>query len=201
MVQREVRRGVTRRGVIKAGLIGTGVTLLGGLGLALRPSRLVPAEGLHVLGAKQYSVLAAVADRICPAAGEGAPGARALDVARQIDGRLRDLEPATQAAIGMLLDVFESALTGAIFGERLAPFTQLDAEAQDRVLAQWRASEAAFRRTAFGALNSLISSTYYGDSRTWTRLGYPGPPEAKALRIGFAMNLVDYDALRASRKQ
>jgi hypothetical protein len=95
--------------------------------------------------------------------------------------------------------VFDNALTGALFGERWAPFGQLDAHAQDRVLAQWRASTVSFRRSAYGALSALVASTYYGDARTWRRVGYPGPPSPQALRVGFAMNLVDYEALRAKR--
>jgi len=190
-----------RRGVLKAGLIGTAVLALGGASLALRGTlmRATPAKGLHVLSAKQYSVLVAVADRICPAAGEGAPGATALGVAATIDRNLARAENDMQGAIKLLLDVFDNALTGALFGERLAPFSQLDAAAQDRLLAQWRASTVAFRRSAFGALNGLIASTYYGDARTWHRVGYDGPPSPQLLRVGFSMNLVDYESLKARK--
>ncbi len=189
---------VSRRGVIKAGVLGTAAFALGGVSLALRPSTLVqplPA-GLQVLNAREYSVLTVIADRLCPAMGEGAPGARALDVATTIDRRLARAEADMQGAIKLLLNLFENALTGALFGERFKPFTQLDADAQDRVLAQWRASTVGFRRTAFGALNGLVASTYYGDPRTWKRIGYDGPPSPQALRVGFSMNLVDYASLR-----
>lgn len=196
--------GVSRRGVIKAGLLGTAAFVLGGVSLALRSTVMVPlpAQGLLVLNAKQYAVLEAIAQRMCPAAGEGAPGARALDVAAMVDYRLSLAERDMQGSVKMLLDIFENALTGALFGERLSPFTQLDDAAQDRVLMQWRASTVAFRRSAFGALNGLIGSTYYANPRTWQRLGYAGPPAPQGLRAGFASQLVDYESLkaRAARK-
>ena len=133
---------VRRRGVLKAGLIGTAVLALGGISLAMRGTlmRAKPGHGLRVLNAKEYSVLVAIADRICPAAGEGAPGASAIGIAATIDQQLANAEKDVQGAIKLLLGVFENALTGALFGERLAPFTQLDPQAQDRVLTQWRAS-------------------------------------------------------------
>lgn len=192
---------VRRRSVLQAGLIGTAVMAVGGVSLALRSTvmRATPAVGLRVLSLKEYSVLVAVAERICPAAGDGAPGATALGVAATIDHRLASAEKDVQGAIKLLLGIFENALTGALFGERFAPFTKLDAAAQDRVLSQWRASTVAFRRTAFGALNGLIASTYYGDARTWQRLGYDGPPSRELLRVAFSMNLVDYEALKARK--
>jgi hypothetical protein len=191
---------VSRRGVIKAGLLGTAIAALGGVSLALRPSRVIkPRAGLRVLTDRQYAVLTVVAERLCPAT-KTQPGARAIDVAALVDQRLVGAEKDTQAAIGMLLDVFENALTGALFGERLAPFTQLNETEQNRVLAQWRASTVGFRRSVFGALNGLISSTYFGDARTWPGVGYAGPPSPQALRVGFAMNLVDYESLRASQR-
>lgn len=192
------RARISRRGVIKAGLLGTAAFMLGGASLAMRRGVLVeplPA-GLRVLNHREYSVLTAIADRICPAMGEGAPGARALDVASMIDRRLAMSEADMQGAIKLLLNLFENALTGVLFGERFKPFTELDAAAQDRVLAQWRASTVGFRRSAYGALNGLIASTYFGDPRTWKRIGYDGPPSPQALRVGFSMNLVDYASLR-----
>jgi hypothetical protein len=194
------RARVSRRGVIKAGLLGTAALALGGVGLALRQGVLMESlpAGLRVLNQREYSVLTVIADRLCPAMGEGAPGARALDVASMIDRRLASAEADMQGAIKLLLNLFENALTGALFGERFKPFTQLDPAAQDRVLTQWRASTVGFRRSAFGALNGLVASTYYGDPRTWKRIGYDGPPSPQALRVGFSMNLVDYESLRPS---
>lgn len=192
---------VSRRGVLKAGLLGTAAAIAGGVGLGLRATRLIapPGDGLQVLSVKEYAVLVAIAERICPAPADGSPGATQLDVARLVDRRLATLERDAQDGVKILLMVFENALTGALFGERLAPFTQLDGEAQDRILAQWRASTVAFRRTAFGAFNALVGTTYFGEAVTWGRLGYGGPPSVSALRVGFSMNLVDYDSLRAPK--
>lgn len=191
----------SRRGFLKIGLIGTGVAAAGGVGLALRRTvlREAPAAGLKVLSEREYSVLAAVADRICPALGEGAPGATKLDVARKADEIFATLPQAVQKEFKILLGVFESALTGALFGERIRPFTQLSPEEQDEVLEAWRDSSVAFRRTAFRALSGLAKSIYWGEPQTWARVGYGGPPDPKILRSGFSFLLVDFDSLRAKR--
>ena len=75
---------------MQTGLLGTaGLTLLGGA-LAMRATRLrsLPARGLAVLTPEEYAVLCAIADRICPPLGKGAPGALALGVPATIDGYL-----------------------------------------------------------------------------------------------------------------
>ena len=48
---------------------------------------------------------------------------------------------------------------------------------------------------------SMCASIYSGDPRTFASVGYPGPPNAKAMRQTYAAQLVDYGALRATKKQ
>ena len=94
--------------------------------------------------------------------------------------------------------MFESALTGAVLGERIAPFTQLDPAQQDRVLARWRDARAGFRRTVHRGLSKLVLSVYWGQPEVFARIGYPGPPSVRGLREAYADQLVDLDALRAT---
>lgn len=191
---------VRRRTFLKVGAAGGAAVVAGGAGLALWPGAKVPlpAAGLKVLSPSEFATVSAIVERICPAMGEGAPGATALNMAEAIDAELAGMDESLVGEIKALLQVFESGLVGALFGERVRPFTRLSPAAQDEVLTAWRDSSVGVRRTGFRLLKSLTAALYYGRSETWARIGYPGPPPAVALRAGYAMNLVDMDALRAT---
>ena len=167
-----------RRSFLKVGLLGTVVAALGGVGLALRGAllRKIPAGGLKVLSEKEYSILAAVMDRICPDLGEKAPGAAALDIASKADEAFAKLDEGAQKEFKILLGVFESALAGFLFEGRLTPFTKLSPEDQDESLRRWGNSRIGFRRSGYQALRGLSGALYYGDPRMWKNVGYPGPP-------------------------
>ncbi len=197
MAPADIPKQLTRRSLLKTGFVGVAVVALGGVALALQRTRATkPGHELLVLNDKEYAVLAAFAARISPAGGPGAPGATALDVAGKADRLLAGADPEGQKGLKLVLNVFESGLTGALFFERVRPFTQLSGEEQDRVLTAWRDSPIGFRRTVYRALSSLCGALYFGDDRTWQRLGYPGPPSPAALRATYAENLVDLHALR-----
>jgi hypothetical protein len=199
MTSQAVTARFSRRRLLKTGLASVVLLSAGGVGLAMQQTvlRPLPASGLRVLSPSQYAVLSAVADRIAPSFGPGRPGASALDVAAKADALFARADADAQKGFCMVLDVFESGLTGALLGERIRPFTQLSEDAQDRVLAAFRDSRLGFRRTVFHALNALVGSLYYGDEGTWERIGYPGPPSPSGLRLAYAENLVDLGALRA----
>lgn len=188
---------LSRRNLLKTGAIGVLAVGLGSIGLSLRETALRDnTPKLRVFDAREYAILCAVADRLCPRLGRGAPGAIALDTGRVIDDLADLADPDTQRGIKLALRVFESALGGALLGERIAPFTQLDDASQDRVLAAWRDSRIGFRRTVYRALSSTILAAYWGDPRTWPRLAYDGPPKLETLRHVYADNLVEFDSLR-----
>jgi hypothetical protein len=191
---------LSRRNLLKTGLVGTVLVGLGSVGLAFRETTTrTDTPSLSVFDAREYAVLCAIADRIAPALGPGAPGALAVGTVQKLDALLRQADVENQKGIKLALRVFENALTGAVVGERIAPFSALSPEARDRVLAGWRDSRIGFRRTVFRALGGLILSVYWGDERVWQRIGYGGPPDRAGLRAAYADNLVDYDALRATR--
>jgi hypothetical protein len=170
----------TRRAFIKRGVFGTALLTVGGAsGLAFRRSALVdlPPEGLLVLGRRELSVLDAVARRLIVPA----PGAPSLDEARvafRCDRILALADETSQVEARQLLQLFESALAGFLFGARVTPFTRLGPDAQDEVLREWMTSRLEVRRTGYSALRSLVTAAYYGNPITWATAGYPGPPKA-----------------------
>lgn len=188
----------SRRALLRGGVGGAVLLGLGGVGLALQSTRraAAPAETLRVLTLDEYSVIAAVAARVCPQPGPDVPGADAIGVALLADRLLDHAAPESVADVKTVIALFENGLTGALFFERVRPFTALGPDDQDAVLLAWRNSSVALRRTVFRALAALSTSLYYGDARVWPGIGYPGPPSPSALRDAYAAQLVDLAALR-----
>lgn len=187
----------SRRSLLR-GSLGGGLLLgLGGVGLGLQSTLRgrAPSEALSVLTLDEYAIVQSVASRICPQPGPDVPGADAVDVGVLVDRLLQRMGPEASADVKTVLALFENGLVGALFMERVKPFTQLDPEVQDRVLLAWRDSSIVLRRTVYRALSSLTASMYYADPRTWPGIGYPGPPNPSALREAYAEQLVNLAAL------
>jgi hypothetical protein len=166
----------SRRGFLKKGLFGGLVLALGGGGwLVSRRGAQVPVpEGLQVLNAAEYAVMWSLVQRFVPAR-EGFPSPDSLKTALACDTILSMLEDVTRTDVKQLLMLFENALPQFLFGGRTEPFTQLDPAEQEKVLAEWRDSSLALRRTGFHALRGLAMAAYYGNKATWASVGYPGP--------------------------
>src|SRR5215472_9423984 len=169
---------LSRRSVIKRGLLGGALLAAGGAGfLALRGGAEVPLppDGLLVFSPAQYAVLDAVARRMVrPRSGWATVDQ--IAVARAADRIAARTEPSAQKELRQLLGLFENGLAGFLFGGRTRPFTRLDGAEQDRVLAEWRDSRIAVRRTGFTALRTLVLAAYYQSPTIWPAVGYGGPP-------------------------
>jgi hypothetical protein len=170
---------------------------LGSVALALqKPQPGSSKRSLQVLTESEAAVLEALADRLCPAVGAGAPGAKSIDLVSILDKRLVDVEEDAAQGLKLGLLLFDNALTGALFAERARPFSKLSPADQDRMIDNWRHSSVAFRRTLYRGLSYLVMAIYWGEPVTWARIGYSGPPDARGLRSAYADNLVDLEALR-----
>jgi hypothetical protein len=170
--------GVSRRSVIKRGLLSGALLAAGGAGfLAFRSGTPVtlPADGLLVFTPAQFAVLDAVARRVVRPR-PGWPGVDRVGVARAADRIAAHVEPSAQKELQQLLGLFDNGLAGFLFGGRTRPFTRLEGPEQDAVLAEWRDSRIAVRRTGYAALRTLVIAGYYQSPEVWTAMGYPGPP-------------------------
>ena len=168
----------TRRSLIKRGFFGGALLAAAGAGgLVLRRGAAVtlPAEGLLVLGAREYAVLEAVARRVVVPQ-PGFPSPDEVRVAFACDRVLALADETAQVEARQLLELFDNALAGFLLGARLTPFTRLPPHQQDEVLAEWMNSRLAIRRTGYLALRTLVTAAYYGHPSTWAAVGYPGPP-------------------------
>lgn len=164
--------GLSRRSLIGATGAGAVLLALGGLGLGLQPGVLrEPRRPLHVLDATTFSVLAAIADRICPG-GDGLPTPWAIEVPESIDLFLQASHPGVGDELKQGLLFVENALPALFLERRLRPFTTLDPAGQDAVLLAFATSNIALRRTIYKALVGLVTATYWGDSRVYGASGY-----------------------------
>ena len=166
---------MNRRTFIRRGLLGGLLLAVGGsVGLLAWPSdqRLRPRRPLKALDERQFAVLAAVAARTV-----GAPKADPITIAERVDAQMALAPPEARADFGKLLLLFENALAGLVFDGRARPFTRLPPEAQDQVLAHWRDSRLAVRRSGYAALRKLTQAAWYAAPEAWPDVGYPGPPQ------------------------
>ncbi|TNE86704.1 MAG: hypothetical protein EP330_21140 [Deltaproteobacteria bacterium] len=165
----------SRRTFLKYGLAGTALLAAGGVGLGLRPTTYrEPRTPLKALTPRQFSVLAAVADRISPAHGD-LPSAWEVEVPEKVDALLARKAPADAEEFGLVLDLLENALVGLVLDQRFTTFTGSSPEVQDAVLRGMRTSSLATRRTMFTALRGLCSASYWSDLRVSQHLGYVRP--------------------------
>jgi hypothetical protein len=154
---------------------------LGGVGLALRPGADIALPGmvLQVLTPRQYIILAAVADRLCPG-GPGRPSASDVGVASKVDALMALLHEGDAAELCQGLMLIENALVGLLLDGRPTPFTLLGPTEQDAVLHTFRTSRIPIRRTIYKALRGLVAASYWGDPLLYASSGYPGPPDYRA---------------------
>lgn len=188
---------LSRRWFIRGSLLGAAGVAFGSLLLAADRSQTV-TTGLRVLSQHEADVLAALAERLCPAGSDGAPGAAALHSVEQIDAALAAAPDDAQQGFKLALRVFDNAFIGALCGERLQPFRTLSGSKKDDAIRAWQHARLGVRRTLMRGLETTILSVYWGDAQTWPRIGYPGPPEPLQLRAHHKQNLHDLSDLRAT---
>jgi hypothetical protein len=183
----------TRRGFLKKTLGGAALlAAAGAIPLALRKTQLrEPRQPLRFFTPAEYSVFAAVAERVLARGADGipqelagvlrarpaAPAPAALDVAGKADAFLAPLDAASAKELKQLLALFDNALFGVLTGGPPRPFTRMTPAEQDAHLERWATSRMAVRRTGFQALKRLSAAVYYGSPESYASVGYPGPPD------------------------
>lgn len=200
MTPQENRPTFSRRRLVKTGLWGGILVALTGTGLSLQGTRrpVVTPEHLSVLSRDEYAVLVAIADTLCPHRSKTIPSASELNIPEQTDAMFATADADQREGFKLALRMIESPLSGAVFGERWRPFTQLDEADRAQVLRAYRDSRVGVRRTIFAGVSALIMAQYWGNPRAWVRIGYSGPPDVAGLRHMYRDNLVDLASLHGS---
>ena len=168
---------LTRRMMLKYGFFGAGILAAGGIGLSLQSTKMIQAStSLQVLTETEFSILHAICERLLPQNGNF-PAASELQIAEQIDSILNTADTFVQSEMKQVLQLIENALLGTLFDGHYKTFTQSTPEEQDKLLLSWQHSSLSLRRSAFKALNSLCGAAYYANPKTYSLVGYDGPPE------------------------
>lgn len=158
-------------------LSGSALLVVGAGGLALWPGQtLTPRGQLRALDARTWSVLATVAQAMCPG-GDGLPSADELDIATALDLTISTLHDADQAELKQGLLLLDNALPGLLLDGRPTPFSRADVKARAATLLAWRTSRIGLRRQVYKALRGLVMAAYWGHPRVFAGSGYPGPPD------------------------
>lgn len=163
---------LTRRRVLGGLIVTGGIVATGAGGLALQGTVRRAARGpLLALDPTSFSILAAVADRMCPGTAT-VPTPWELEVPERIDAFLATTDPAVPAELMQGLAVLENALPGLLLDGRWGTFTSLDARGQDAALMAFATSRIALRRTVYKALLGLVSATYWAHPDAIRYAGY-----------------------------
>ena len=174
--------GKERRTFLKVGVAGSALLLLG--------RWLPPAHAADPVGAPQttfaYLTAADVVAllRIVPIMLEGAlPQDRGQqntaigEILRGVDLTIGHQALSVRAEIRELFDVLTKSVTRALVAGIWKSWDKVSEQDVRDFLASWRNSRLDMLRTGYIGLNNLIVGSWYGNPRSWARIGYAGPPK------------------------
>ncbi|MBA2322124.1 MAG: gluconate 2-dehydrogenase subunit 3 family protein [Deltaproteobacteria bacterium] len=168
----------TRRTVLAAVVATSVVGATAGVALVAMPTAIRrDLPPLRALDPASASILAAVADVVCPG-GDGLPTATEIGVVGRVDALLASMHPGAVADFTSLLGLLESALFGLLLDGRPRPFSACDPAQRAAGLERWRTSRIPERRTGYRALHGLVSGAYWSHPAVFPHTGYPGSPFA-----------------------
>jgi hypothetical protein len=124
-------------------------------------------------------VVAAIVPAMLDGALPGGGLARAAAIRETVDGvalAIASLPPAMRVELERLFMLLALPAGRRVFAGVAAPWREASPEEVARCLDAWRASAWLLKRTAYDALRQLIIAAWYGNPRSWSAIGYPGPP-------------------------
>jgi hypothetical protein len=173
----------TRRTLLKAGIAG-GVVLVLARWMVTSYS---PRESAEASGSALDSSARAIIAAIVPVLLEGAISdadtsveARA-EVVAGVDRAVAGLPPGSRKELEQLFALLSSAPTRCLVAGVWSSWPNASPESVAAFLGSWRDSRFALLRSGYGALHQLILAAWYGNTRSWPAIEYPGPP---SLEIG-----------------
>jgi hypothetical protein len=88
---------------------------------------------------------------------------------------LAGLPPAVQGEVSQLFGLLNFPLTRR-FIAGVGPWDRISRTDTAAFLERWRTSNSTLLRSGYQALHQLVMAAWYGQSSSWARIGYPGPP-------------------------
>jgi len=170
-----------RRAFLKTGVAGAALLF------AARWAAPIPAADaqtaglpLNFLTADDAGVLRRIAPVMLAGAlpDEGAPRKTAIDeVITGVDLAIGYQPPSVRREIRDLFNLLENAVTRALAAGVWTSWDRASDQTIREFLASWHDSRFDLLRTAYIGLNNLIVGSWYGNPKSWARIGYSGPPK------------------------
>lgn len=175
------RLSADRRTFLKAGIAGSALLLLG--------RWLPPVHAADSTGAKESTFAyltaadATMLVRVVPIMLDGAlPTERGQrnaaigEILRGIDTTIGHQSLSVRGEIHDLFGVLTKSITRSLIAGIWTSWDKATDEDIRDFLSSWRNSRLDTLRTGYIGLNNLIVGSWYGNPKSWARIGYNGPP-------------------------
>jgi hypothetical protein len=169
---------ISRRTFITTGLLGAAALATAHW---LRGPHAPPGDAsLRALDADAQAILGAIVPVMLAGALPVAVEARrqaVADTVRGIDIAVSGLSPNSQDELRQLFALLALPPARLAIARVSAPWPQASETEVRACLDRFRGSSLTLLRSAYGALHQLTFAAWYGSPASWSRIGYPGPPE------------------------
>ncbi len=170
----DARPRMTRRTVLKRAGAVAAVGAAGSAGwLAQSHGRRYedpqPACELKYLGAREYAIVAALANSLFPPGNSIGFAGTDARVPEYIDRMLDDMRPDKASEFTTMLLLFEHGTTA--FGLRARRFTDLPQKSRENYLRRWERARVYSRRMLATALKTVLGIAYFAHPDVQARLG------------------------------
>ena len=99
-----------------------------------------------------------------------------IAVNRGVDVAVSSLPPGMREEVRQLFALLSFPPARALAAGIWSAWSDAEPATVAAFLERWRLSGAALFRSGYQALHQLIMAAWYGQTRSWPRIGYPGPP-------------------------
>ena len=168
----------TRRQFIKVGIAG-GVIFAAARWLD-RPQAVAADPKYLFLDPRTAAVVAALVPVVLAGAlpADAATRARAVEeTTGAFDRAVAGLSPAVRKEVDELFSILRFAPARLMFTGLWTPVEEAPPEDVAAFLKRWRTSSFEIQRAGYQAVTQLLQAAWYGNSASWTFIGYPGAPK------------------------
>jgi len=170
---------VTRRQIIQTGAAGSALLALASCARSNAPFT-DGGNRYRVLTAGDRELIAAVAGAMLTGVLPGDATQRQDALVRTVRGAdvvIAGLPPRVIDELRQLLALLEFPPTRGFVAGIWTAWPQTASETVARFLTRWRYSGSALQRSGYQALHQVVMAAWYGNASSWSRIGYPGPPQ------------------------
>lgn len=171
-----------RRTLLKVGLAGSALLFLGRWLPVARAANQVADQKLALTHLSSADVAALV--RIIPVMLRGAlpqdqeqRSAAVGAIVRSVDIAIGYQPPMVRGEIRDLFGLLTKAVLRALIAGIWSSWDNASDRDIRKFLTSWRNSRFSMLRSAYIGLNNLIVGSWYGNPKSWPRIGYDGPPK------------------------